>query len=203
MLTCKFYQAWINRALDEDRSLSARVARHLARCPHCRRWHEGQQSVISRLRAIHRYDEVGTGDTAADMAGQVTTSAPPFLRARILNEIKSDPQRGAPRVPSRWAWAGTVVATLAVAWFLTRPGMQPAPEVMVQDARPELAASGSVTDIIEVTTRFTDGGRLLQVATNVDQPLQREMQLVLADARAALRSLQSEFVPGALLAKSN
>ena len=91
-----------------------------------------------------------------------------------------------------------VALAVIVDWSPTEEGSP----LIASNERASASVSKSTANFLEATTRFADGGRLLQVATNLDQPLQREMNLVLGDARAALRSLQAEFVPATLLARS-
>jgi len=200
-MKCRVYRFWINRALDDNRPASARIARHLAGCEECRRWHERQERVVHRLQAGRRMaGAIETADsTMADAAG-ATEVAPPFLRARILNQLTADPRRDAPPGFTRWARAGGVVAAIALAVTLTRMQTEPTTDRVAHDEPAEGRNPASATAVFEATARLTDGGRLLQAATNFDQPLQQEMHFVLDDARAVLRSLQTEFIPSTLLA---
>lgn len=201
-MMCQVYRMWINRALDDGRPLSARVERHLAGCEECRRWHERQSLVVQHLRTGRwMTGAIGTATSTVVGADQATEAVPPFLRSRILNEIKANSRRKAPVSFARWAWVGAAVAAVALVIIAGPSSPKPVALVVAPNEPASAGAPNSATALIEATSRFSDGGRLLQVATNLDQPLQEEMHLVLEDARAALRSLQSEFVPSTLLAK--
>jgi len=201
-MKCQLYRFWINRAFDDGQRLTARSARHLADCEECRRWHERQLLVVQRLQAGRQTaGAIGTAVSTVGGAAGATEVAPPFLRARILNEIKADSRREAPVTFTRWAWVGAAVAAVALAMIAAQSSTKQAALLVAPNEPASASVPKSATALIEATSRFADGGRLLQVATNFDQPLQEEMHLVLEDARAALRSLQLEFVPSALLAK--
>lgn len=200
-MMCRLYQMWINRVLDDGRPLPARVERHLAACEECRRWHERQSLVVQRLLAGRRsVGAIGAAVSTGEDAAGATEVASPFLRARILNEIIRDPGREAPVAFVRWLWAGGVAAAITLAMVLTQWRTEPAADLIARD-QPTATHTHASAVFLNVTTRLSDGGQLLLVATDFDQPLQNEMNLVLGDARAALRSLQSEFLPGTLLAK--
>ncbi len=204
-MKCQLYRFWINRAFDDGQRLTARIARHLAGCEECRRWHERQSLVVQRLQAGRQTaGAIGTATSTVGGAAGATEVAPPFLRARILNELKADSRREAPVTFitfTRWAWVGAAVAAVALAMIAAQSSTKQAALLVAPNEPASAGVPKSATALIEATSRFADGGRLLQVATNLDQPLQEEMHLVLEDARAALRSLQLEFVPSALLAK--
>ena len=202
-MKCRLCKFWMDRALDDGRPLSARIERHVANCEECRRYHEAQQSVVRRLQAGRRMaGAIETADSTLAAAAGATEIAPPFLRARILSEIRSDSRREAPVSVTRWAWVGAAAAAVALAVIVDWSPTEEGSPLIASNERASASVSKSTANFLEATTRFADGGRLLQVATNLDQPLQREMNLVLGDARAALRSLQAEFVPATLLARS-
>lgn len=186
-MMCRIYRLWLDRSLDDRRPLPALVERHLAGCTSCRRHRESQERLVRRLRA---------GATT------VPTEPSPFLRTRILNEVRADARQAAALPQARLIWAGSVLAVLVLGFVLFRPSRP-----MVDESALAKAPVSTVPDpaaaLLVATTRITDGGRLLQVATNIDQPLQKEMHLVLQDARTVLRSLQTEFVPATLLAQRN
>jgi len=187
-MMCRLYQMWINRALDDGRKLSARLEQHLVRCERCQDHYERQMAVVRTLSA---------------KAPQRTAEPSAFLRARILNEIKSTPPpETAPRF-MRWAWAGGVAAAIALAGIFFQLRTPPPANQIAHHTPAPPPSQASASALLAATSRFTDGSQLLQVATNIDQPLQKEMNLVLADARTVLRSLQTEFVPATLLAKGN
>ena len=186
-MKCRFFKSWMACALDDRRPLPARIRRHLAACAGCREHHEGQSSIVRNLRA-----EIS----------QTSAEPSPFLRARILNEIASTSRREAPASLVRWAWAGGIVALLALGAIVMRSQTNLATDRMAGNKAASASAPASAAALLEATGRIASGGRLLQMVTNFDQPLQTEMSLVIGDARAALRSLQTDFIPAQLLARS-
>ncbi len=184
-MKCRWFQFLINRVLDDGRPLSPRIERHLAQCAVCRESHQRQRRVAAHLSA----------DRPLATAGD----AAPFLRARILNQLKREPQSAPAMTLGRWAWAGVAGVALVVALFaMPRRSIEPmgpsANNVPVASRSPLVSVA-----FLESTARFTSGGNWLQAATNLDQPLQKEMALVIGDARAVLRSLTAELVPAQLL----
>ncbi len=184
---CRYFQFTINRALDDDRPLARRVQRHLTRCAVCRDYHESRRSLANELRA---------------RVPRPSVEASPYLRNRILNEIKAGSRRTAPAFSSRWVAAGCAVALFALTILFVRRPAEPAAPLIVAGEVSSKPAPPAATRLLETTTRHADGGQLLRAATQLDRPLQIEMGLVLNDARTALRSLQTEFVPAPLLARN-
>lgn len=110
-------------------------------------------------------------------------------------------QRETPVRPTRgfgWIWAGaTAVAVGALGLSLMLPERTgPSPELAVRSATTEPLR----TEWLQATVRLTDGPTAWLSATNLDDPLQRELELVMGDARQAWSSLKAEFVPSNLLA---
>ncbi len=125
----------------------------------------------------------------------------PFLRARILNEVKAAVRPVTPTAP-RWAWATGLAGLLALAVIIvqSRSGPETGPIARTEAVAP--ATPLTAASLMKISARLTDGGRWLQVTTNLDQPLQRELSLVLEDARKVLRALSADFLPGELLAQN-
>jgi len=176
-MKCRWNQFWINWHMDEDRPLPTRIQVHIKSCARCEVFYREQTGVRRQL----------TGAT------NEPSSPPPFLKQRILNEIALE-ERTASR-PIKWRQAGTV-AFAAVAVLLT---------LIVMDSKPEPVPSQIVNaplppEWIKLTTKMTSGESLFRVATNFNQPLQQEMDLVLENAQAVLNSLTKDFVPSTLLA---
>ena len=184
-MKCRWFQFLINRVLDDGRPLSPRIERHLVQCAVCRESHQRQRRVTERL--------------SNDRQLATDAEASPFLRARILNQLKREPQSAPAMTMGRWAGAGIAGVALVVALFaMPRRSNDPlgpsANNVPVASRSPLVSVA-----FLESTARFTSGGNWLQAATNLDQPLQKEMALVIGDARAVLRSLTAELVPAQLL----
>lgn len=176
-MNCYWHQFWIQRRLDDDRPPVRGQLRHLQACSGCREWHAGQTRLIHALRKR-----------------PVTTEEPsPYLVSRVMNEITRAPQESRSR-PAIWFGTGLAGAACAgLLLFLLMPA--PDPDRVARNAtRPVLDSQW-----IEMTTRMAGGDRLFEVATNLNQPLQQEMDRVIQDARQVLKSLSHDFVPSTLL----
>jgi hypothetical protein len=187
-MKCRWYQFVINRALDDGRDLPPGADGHLLRCARCRDFFEDQRGVINQM---HRMAPAGDAPQAS-----------PCLRARILNRIQAGPRRAVAPRPGRLSWAGMAVI-IGVAVALVLPLLKPGQKVPVAAGN----NGGTKTELVSVALleqsgRLTSGGDWLQAATNIDQPLHREMNLVISDAQNAWRSLREELLPSHLLAKS-
>lgn len=188
-MKCRWIQFVINRSLDDERPLPPAVERHLESCAHCREFKERQSQAISRMR-----------DTRS---GQMQADPSPFLRARILNQIRAEQPATVRNGFGRWAWGGLAVAIVATA-IVTASFLKPAHPVSVANLQPAKNQQEFVPAVLlERTTSLTSGGNLLRAATNIDRPLHKELNLVINDAQNALRSLRYEFVPSQLLAKGD
>lgn len=185
-MNCLLHRFWIDRALDDGRPLSARIERHLAGCPDCRRHHAQQTRLLRQL--------AGGGEG-------IRAEPSPFLRTRILGAVKAAARPANPSMP-RWAWAAGCAGLLALAAIIFSSGSAPESGPVAQTEAFVPVTPPADTGLLETPARWTDGGRWLQVTTNLDQPLQRELNLVLEDARKALRALSADFLPGELLAQN-
>ncbi|MBI1176163.1 hypothetical protein GC207_01850 [bacterium] len=184
-MKCRWYQFLISRSLDDDRPLSPRLEQHLANCEPCREFWVRQRDVI---RGLHE-----TKSTASEIEPS------PFLRTRILQQTKSEESAPAIGGNVRWMWGG-IAATAVVALVALMP--------FLETSRSNVGIAPSQNDtvsvaLLEKTSRFTSGGNLLQAATNIDQPLHQELNLVISDAQNAIRSLREELLPSHLLAKGD
>jgi len=149
-------------------------------CARCESFYRAQSEVHQRLSAT-----VDSNSTPS-----------PFLKSRILNEIADE--EGTPVSSSRWEWIGAgAFALLALTLALGIVDFGPKP------TRTQLVKERLAPEWIEMTAEVTSGSSLFRAATNLNQPLQHEMDLVIRDARAALSSLKNDFVPSLLLASKN
>ncbi|GEM_PF-2202848 len=177
-MKCRWYQFQIHRLLDEGQPLPAQVEAHVKACAWCESFHRDQANVHERLSA----------------AVEENAAPSPFLKNRILNAIARE--ECVPSSPASPRWIG-VGAFAAVALALTLVAINynstpPREQVVISRQRP-------APEWIEMTARVTSGGSLFRVATNLNQPLQHEMDLVVRNARAAWNSLANDFVPAGLL----
>lgn len=184
-MKCLLYRFWMDRALDDGRPLSPRTERHLAGCPDCRRHYESQTRVLHQL---------------GREPGRMPVEPSTFLRARILNEIKAATPPATPTAP-HWAWVTGFACLLALAVIIVQSRSVPETGSIARTETTVPATPIFAASLMETSARLTDGGRWLQITTNLDQPLQRELSLVVEDARKVLRALSADFLPGELLAQ--
>jgi predicted anti-sigma-YlaC factor YlaD len=188
-MMCRWFQFQINRALDDGRPLPSQVRDHLSNCPTCRELHERQSRVAGQLTEER---------DAAD-----ERDVDPFLRSRVLNRIRGEVQTSRPPAFARWGWAAlALILFLAILQVIPRGGLDRQETVATSSQKDPVQTKAVSVAWMKSTARLTSGGELLQTVTNIDQPLQKEMELVLADARTVLRSLRADLVPSQLLARS-
>lgn len=185
-MNCLLNRFWMARALDAGRPPAPRTVRHFAGCPDCRRHYESQTRVLRQL-----------GSEREESLAEPS----PFLRARILNEVKAAARPATATAP-RWAWATGLAGLLALALVVIQSRSVPEPGAVARTEAVAPATPLTAASLMEISARLTDGGRWLQATTNLDQPLQRELSLVLEDARKVLRALSADFLPGELLVQS-
>jgi len=179
-MKCQWYQFWINRHIDDDSPLSAHVQSHIKTCHRCSALHREQSDVHQQLRA----------------AADGLQSPSPFLKKRILNEIVGEKDARTNPIAWRWISGGAFAVILAVVTLLLiNPNSDPAP--------PKSTKLTLAPEWIELTAKVTSGEHLFRVATNLNQPLQQEMDLVIQNAQAALTFLANDFVPATFLASKN
>lgn len=179
-MKCQWYQFWINRHVDEDSPLPTHVQTHIKTCHRCGAFHREQSDVRQQLRA--------TPDGLP--------SPSPFLKKRILNEIADEKNTRTNPVGWRWIGGGAFAIFAAVSTLLlVNPSPEPAP--------PKFTRVTLAPEWIELTAKVTSGEHLFRVATNLNQPLQQEMDLVIQNAQAALTFLANDFVPSTFLASKN
>jgi hypothetical protein len=183
-MKCQWYQFWINRHTDEDSALPAHVQTHIKTCHRCSALHREQSDVHQQLKA------------AAD--GLQSPSPSPFLKKRILNEIAGEKTARTNPIGWRWISGGAFAVILAVVTlFLVNPNPNSEP------APPKFTKVTLAPEWIELTAKVTSGDHLFHVATNLNQPLQQELDLVIQNAQAALTFLANDFVPATFLASKN
>lgn len=182
-MKCRLFQIWMEWRLDDDRPLPAPVSRHLARCPRCQ-----------TARRQHVQTEAALRRPPASSGSQPS----PWLRGRIMDEVREAGRRSAPEWGLRgFATAGVALAAVLLSVAVWLPGE---PQMEQQPAPGNIASTPLRVEWLQATARLTDGPSGWLANTNLNDPLHQELRLVMGDARQALRSLQRDFVPGALLA---
>ncbi len=182
MIKCWHYRRIISRSLDEDTPLPPAAQAHLAGCPDCRRRCQTEQEIVRRL--------------SAGAAAPRRPQPPPFLQARIMARIASLPP-AARRASHPFLIYGTVglaAAYIVLTTIYLRPGQT--------GSRPSSGLIAHVQPQRGAGTAFSKGwsdpALLAGLATNLDQPLETEMQAVVQDARGAATALADNFFPDKL-----
>jgi hypothetical protein len=184
MKLCFLYQKTLSFATDSERPAPRWVERHVAGCPACREFQQSELKLVHALRT----------DAAAEVS-----SFPPFLHARIMSQVgRNRPELSSWAVGIRWLRGLAVPALaliLAVGYWLRKP------ESLHPPSAPSLVSE--VASEQSETPSITSPAQLLAWGEKFDQPLEGELHSVLNDARAALASLSDNFLPQALVARTN
>lgn len=152
------------------------VAHHLARCVSCRAERDELARLETHLRAT---------------ISAVRREPPPFLAARAAHAVAAVANPPVSQGRNLARPAGLLAGGLAlglgiVGGRLWWESTVPTPEASVVAWEPT-----RVREALAVT----DPGSLLAASQRLDDPLQRELDLLLADARTAARSLAGAFLP--------
>jgi hypothetical protein len=125
-------------------------------------------------------------------AGRIT--APPFLRARIMFEIRGAPPGARSRLlRPRWGRAAAAFSFCMLAVLLFWRGGPPVPALR---RAPRAAAQPGLAELSEALKKFPDQKQVSQWIGQIDGSLENEMQLVVDDAKTAYDSLANGFLPG-------
>jgi hypothetical protein len=152
------------------------VEHHLQRCASCRAERDDLARLETQLRAT---------------AGAVRLEPPPFLAARAAHAVavvaNAPLSQGRGLARPAWLLAGGLALGLGIVGGRLWLGSPvPAPEAVAGVWEP-----ARVSEALAVT----DPASLLAASQRLDDPLQRELDLILADARTAARSLAGAFLP--------
>ncbi|MSR66654.1 MAG: hypothetical protein EXS24_04700 [Pedosphaera sp.] len=107
-MICRIHQWNIGRALDEGVELNSRTHAHLRSCGDCQHYHATQRRLVSQL---------------AQPAAAI--EPPPFLRARVMNAIRSGeaiPVRNTWRLP---LWATSAACVLLAVFLVSKQSLRP------------------------------------------------------------------------------
>lgn len=181
MITCWFTRQSISRCLDDGVRLSDHAQRHLDHCADCHAHYHEQQVLVSRLS-----QEAQIGDLASS----------PFLRGKIVAAVRqAATPEPVPRPTLGVSWAGglafSLITAIAVAIGIQwqQPSAPPSSELLAS----VLEFSGE--QVLEEAT----GQTFEELTIALNKPLETEMQFVMNDARMAIDSLASGFLPKSFL----
>lgn len=179
-LICSYYQWIITNRLDAAQRLPRSAERHLRGCAACREFRALQIEIGRRLSAG---------------AESQRRNPPPFLHARIMAAVKRPSETTAPARKPRLAMAfGAALVVLTVGLFsvpafrtrpvFTKRSVPPAPS----NVQPSTTPSGGNDSSPTFQAVF-------QWSKSLDQPLEKEMQSVVTDAKTVIQLLSQNFLP--------
>lgn len=188
MKLCSLFQRWISFYANgnDGRDLNGWLNHHAQNCAECREY----------LRA-HR----ATSRQLTRLAAEELRDPSPFLRQRILLAVDRERiprQVGAPRRSYYWRGAFATCA-MAIAAFI---GVS----VLVKHSRLQMASRDAKTEPpifaqLKRTASDLNGQRLLDIGQRtLDEPLQKELDLMFQDTVKAATTLANNFIPTKLLA---
>ncbi|MEZ5278777.1 MAG: hypothetical protein R3F07_20515 [Opitutaceae bacterium] len=176
-MICFTRRSKISSAIESGQDLPDDLAAHLEVCPSCRRFFERQRDLVNRLR-------IPVSDSAQYPAG--LTAA--IMRAIQQPEATRTSRPGERRRISPWlAPLSFASVALAAALFLIFREPVSNPPAVADLERPISA------EVVAEETAPADYIRSWSVAIN--QPLDTELDSVVADARSAVRFLAVNFLP--------
>lgn len=168
----------ISSIIDSGERLPDDLEAHLERCASCRRYYEQQREVAEMLQPPAD-EEIGF---------------PGGLNESIMRAIRqeSPPQRARPgRIRNLSPWLAPVaLASIALVAALILPLRNPTPD------RPLIAAGDSGSpDPAMAPSGPAPSDYIRSWSTAIDQPLDHELESVVADARTAVHFLAINFLP--------
>ena len=176
-MICFTRRSKISTAIESGQDLPDDLAAHLEVCPSCRRFFERQSDLVDRLKRP-------VSDSAEYPAGLNAS----ILRAIQQPEAARVNHSREPRRISPWlAPLSFASAALAAALFLIFREPASTPPAVAGLASPISA------EMVAEETAPADYIRSWSVALN--QPLDTELDSVVADARSAVRFLAVNFLP--------
>ncbi len=168
----------ISSVIDASERLPDDLKAHLEGCPSCRRYYEQQREVAELLqRPVDEKIEFPAGLNASIMRAIRQESQPQQTRSGRIRNL------------SPWL-APVALASFALVAALILLLRNPTPD------RPFIAAGAS--DSPELAVASSDpapSDYLRSWSAAIDQPLDHELESVVADARTAVRFLAINFLP--------
>lgn len=179
MITCWLYRRFSSSAVDSNTPLPEWARQHAESCPACREYQEVALAMARRL-AISAEAERRTPS--------------PFLQGRIMAAIRAEEKVKTQPARANFGWG--IAAATACLLFLTGFLVTRKPATPSQNGFRAQAASTELA----LNVSFPTAAQVELWTKSLDQPLETETQLVLNDAKAAINSLKSSFLPERLLA---
>jgi hypothetical protein len=133
-------------------------------------------------RHLHTCAAALTSDPGAQLA-----ELPPFLHARIMSGLTRPAP--SPAESARWGAVGAVLIPALGVFLITAFFWWIRPARPLSDSAAPAAATANPSSL------DADPGQIVAWMGKVDQPLERELKLVVSDGKTALRSLAGNFLP--------
>ncbi len=175
MIKCWYHRHIISHSVDGNVPLSNATRAHVRNCRACREHHEAESEIARQLSAA-----AGAGDRQPS----------PFLQARIMSAIAGEHSH-AKRPRLAWALPAALLAACVlvavILWMGTRhaPGGVDHPVAVAERAPAETS----------LTVEWPKDLNLGEWTVKLDEPLQKEMNLVVNDTKTAMDSLARNFIP--------
>ncbi len=166
-MLCWWYRIKWSSDLDRNGTLSRASKRHVAHCPRCGGDYEAQRKLTRMLAAEAKRNSL---------------TAPPFLRGRIMAQVETPAVRDQYASWPQWAGAVALVATVFLGIQLARQG----------DFLGNVDSTATSINGFSGLAKNVDWG---QLGTRLEQPLTKEADAVVSDARNALELLAANFLP--------
>jgi hypothetical protein len=179
MSFCRYYRIRISHCLDNGQELPANVGKHIQECAEC-------ENVYRRGLQV--------ADALSAQAFPFQQKEPsPFLRARVLARLDDRPSEsysGQHRASLWLAGAATVAVVVMASLWWPRNSLETGPKLAGGNIGVVTAPAVSTTQ-----EEQSVGGSAIRQLADLDQPLSREMESVVKDAKTAVQLLARNFVP--------
>lgn len=185
-LLCRCTQLRAALAGDSADRLPRWCRRHLAHCDRCRNILAAERDLTRRLR---------------ESAPHLRRAAPNHLVPRTLARLAPPPRHEPARINpvSAWlkpAWALTALGLLGLAgWLLRSPAPPASPKASAGLTAPALIPPGPPAPALPALSAALETDPLDTLAARFEDPLQTELNHVLADLRKVGHSLAATFLP--------
>jgi len=177
MITCRRCQKILSQCLEAREALPDFARTHLHGCSGCRAYYEATTGLVRQMPGI---------------AAQQAWSLSPFLHHKIMTSVRSQENADVQPGHARLSWAimagAACFAAAAIVWLRQSPAERQS-ESEVTSAQTEPALTVNLPSVAQVD----------QWTKSLDTPLERETQLVLSDANAAINTLARGLLPEDLL----
>jgi hypothetical protein len=164
---------------DTPTRLPVWINHHIAHCASCARMHQQMRGMLEQL----------VGD-----AQMQRRTAPDFLVTRIAANLQTrSPRSSHPVFRPSLAVASATCLVLLAGILIAIQSPSPSRDRAQSQASPDVLASSP--NFLLAPINQASGQNLLEWSEKLGQPLEREMSLVMNDARNAAQALADSFIP--------